>query len=429
MKSKVLELIKKIAFEFIIVIFILGFFSVSMQNYLLPKVEVTFPKPGYIVRTVPIHGQIIPKDEKKLKLANDAVIDEVYVFYGQRISEGTPLFKIRGEYENLTSDLNDMRKELSIMEKNLDVYKISDDEVLEQKIIEKQEKLVFEANILDGYMDMYNEGAISKNKLMEKELEVNSLKTPSTPLKSSRNETNLNQQIKIEELQLDIAQLKREIENLEGLDAYYLRVDEDNICYSEISGVVTGVFESSRKNDTVFQIATMKDFSTVKYIAYVDEEYKDDVKPGRAIKLYRDNINLSIVCIIRYVCEAAEDGKLKVVAEFPSGVKGIPTLNAGYDGRVERRKKVKSMIPNNALMPHDKLLPNRKASSFVVEEQKGVLTTLYKVKEITLTIEDVGDDYIEVSGAELSSRNEYKGYVTNISNKIYDGVRVYSEEF
>lgn len=428
MKSKVIGLIKKIALEFIIVVFLIGFLSASLQNYLLPKVHLTYPTAGYVVRTVPINGSIVPKEIKKLKLSSNTVIDELYVSYGKRITIGTPLFKVSGEYENIGNNLDELRAELKILQKNLEVYSINDVQSLDSKIKEVKEKIGFETNTLDGYKKMHNEGAISKNKLLDKQLEVKNLNSQLTTLISSKNESNLSMEIKKDKTILEIDRMKKQIRNLEELGEFYLSVDEDNICRSEVNGVIVGLKDVTRKDDTVFEIASMKDFSTVNYEAYVSDELRDYIRPGYTIKLYREDVNLGLVCIIRSICEATENGKLKVIAEFPTGVSGIPILNAAYDGRVERRKKVKTKMSLSAVLPHDKLQPNRKASIFAVEKKEGALSTTYQIKEFTVKIVDVGDDSVEISGSGIS-KTKYEGYVTNISNKIYDGVRVYSEEF
>jgi len=179
MESKVLMIIKKMFFEFIIIIFLIGFFSTSFANYTVPKVNSAWAYSGNIEKSFSIEGQVEYKEIHKVRLGYNVIIEENFVDVGKKVRQGDPIFRINGNYGN-----DDINKQLNMLEIELEkennkIQRLTGSNYLidEKKLDLQRSNLQKEEKNLAKFKKLYEEGAIPLDELEEYEYKVEALKT------------------------------------------------------------------------------------------------------------------------------------------------------------------------------------------------------------------------------------------------------------
>lgn len=95
-ESKILGSSKKILIGFLTFVLIFGFFSKSLTNFFLPKVQFDIAeKSGETIKTSYINGSIKHKDIRNAVLSDSVFIKETYAFAGTKIDADRPFMKVK----------------------------------------------------------------------------------------------------------------------------------------------------------------------------------------------------------------------------------------------------------------------------------------------------------------------------------------------
>ncbi|WP_427339543.1 efflux RND transporter periplasmic adaptor subunit [Caloranaerobacter sp. DY30410] len=428
MENKVLKTTKNIVVGFFTLIFIMGFFSKSIVNLFLPKVQVVTAVKGSIEKSVELEGTIEPKEIYKVRLGGNVIVDEYFVKVGQEVKVGDPIFKINNEYGFKGEDeqIQDLKLLLEKEEFRLERLKNSSFIIDEKNIEILEDKILSQKNEISKLEELYKSGAINystleRNKESLKELE-NNLEIKKILLEEKKKENLL----EIKEVENNIKQIKNKISEIEKRKKFYAKVADDGIYYSDVDGVILRLNQVNRilgKDTTIVEIGKVKGYNSVKLIAYVPDKYYYFVKNAVKIEIETENKNfIPETARIVNVSEVAENKLIEIEAIFEDEVKGVPVLGQKLRGKISKKYKKENTIPKVAVIPYDGYGVGKEGYVYAVEEKKGILGTEYIAKKIDVVMLVVGDSQVCVRGLETL---EKPMVITNLSYKIKDGVKVH----
>ncbi|QIB26314.1 efflux RND transporter periplasmic adaptor subunit [Caloranaerobacter azorensis] len=428
MENKVLKTTKNIVVGFFTLIFIMGFFSKSIVNLFLPKVQVVSAIKGSIEKSIDLEGTIEPKEVYKVRLGGNVIVDEYFVKVGQEVKVGDPIFKINDKYGFKGEDeqIEDLKLLLEKEAVKLDRLKNSSFIIDEKNIEVLEDKIQSKKNEISKLEQLYESGAISlseleRNKESLKDLE-NNLEIKKILLEEKKKENLL----EIKEAENNIKRIKNEISEIENKKKFYAKVSDDGIYYSDVDGVILRLNQVNRilgKDTTIIEIGKVKGYNSVKFVAYVPDKYYYFVKNAAKIEIETENKNLvPDAARIVNVSEVAENKLIKIEAIFGDEAQGVPVLGQRLQGKISKEYSKENTIPKVAVIPYDGYGVGKEGYVYVVEEKKGILGTEYIAKKIDVVMVVVGDNQVCVRGLETLEKPRV---ITNLSYKIKDGVKVH----
>lgn len=427
MESKVLTKVKKVAVEFIAIVFIVGFFSKSFSNYFLPKVFVYPAIEGSVESRVNLVGTLEPREKVEIRLGADIIVDEYFVNVGKKVSKGDPIFKIDESYG--ITDVNEEieRLEIQLEREKLDLEKFTGSPYMleEKKLVSKREKIDKKKEELTNSEKLYETGAISASQLESKKEIVKNLELDLEIAENNLKDKNKERYLQIKDKQLSIDSIKKEINKKKRRQSFYSKLGEDGIYYSEVDGIILNTSETNRllRIDTpIVEIGMLTDYSSLIFKSYINERYNDLVTEGSIIKIKSEDMKKSVNVKITNIYSISENGMLKVEGEFPKETKGRPILGKKLKGEVTKEIKGNFVIPKTAVIPDEEFKSDTRGRVYVLEERDGVLGKEYVAVEVEVTIFDIGDDRVSVYGMDLTNKSKV---ITNLSYKIKDGVKVF----
>lgn len=98
MDNKIFKIVRKIIIGFFVLVFVMGFFSKSVVNFFLPKVQVVESTSEPIRRTIDIEGEITARYSIKVQLKGEVIVEDYYKKPGDKVKVGDALFKINSFY-------------------------------------------------------------------------------------------------------------------------------------------------------------------------------------------------------------------------------------------------------------------------------------------------------------------------------------------
>ncbi|RKD31953.1 efflux RND transporter periplasmic adaptor subunit [Thermohalobacter berrensis] len=426
MESKVLKISKNTIITFFTLVFILGFFSKSVVNLFIPKVQVTTPVKSTFSRTLNIKGKIVPKEKVKIRLAGSVIVEDYFVKIGEKVEKGDPLLKInknygvKSSYKDIDELKIDLKKEKFKLERLQNTtYNI--DKMNVQLLEEKMKNMKEEIKKLEK---LYKAGAITANKLHVKKQNLKSLEINLKKEKLMLQEKRKENQLEIQETLGNIENLETEISEAKNAKNFYYEISSDGICYSDVDGIVlnTNDTEVILPQDTVLiELGLVKNFNSVKFVTKIPEKYYNFISDADMIKINSQNDKMPDQVNITEVSKVINNKMIKIEGEFLNDNNSFPIINKEIKGIIEKKYVGEKTVPKIAVIPHDKFEAGKKGHVYIVLEEKGALGTEYIVKRVNITIKDVGDDVVSIDGIDMYDNPKI---VINPSFKIRDGVKV-----
>lgn len=428
MENRVIKATKNIVVSFFALVFIMGFFSKSIVNLFLPKVQAVTAMKGSFERSVELEGTIEPREIYKVRLGSSVIIDEYFVKIGQEVKVGDPIFKINNEYGFKGEDeqIEDLKLLLEKEELRLERLKSNSFIVDEKNIKILEDKIQSQKNEILKLEKLYESGAINYSMLEQskeslKELE-NNLEIKKIQLEEKKKENLL----EIKEVENNIKQLKNKISEIEKKKKFYAKVGDDGIYYSDVDGVILSLNQANRilgKDTTIVEIGKVNGYNSVKLVAYVPDKYYYFVKNATRIKIETENKKfVPESAKIVNVSEVAENKLIEIEAVFEDEAQGVPVLGQKLRGKISKKYKKENTIPKAAVVPYDEYGVGEEGYVYVIEEKKGILGTEYIARKVDVTMLVVGDNQVCVRGLETFEKPRV---ITNLSYKIKDGVKVH----
>lgn len=425
MQSKVLTIIKKLLLEFVVVVFLIGFFSSSFANYTVPKVNSVLAYSGNIYKSYPVEGQIEYQKIHKVRLGTNVIIDENLVDVGKRVQEGDPIFRINLDYGiyNINQQLIDLEVELQQEKLKLMKLQESDNLIDEKKISLMRSDLNREEKKLIILKELYDEGAISLQEYEDYKHKMEALQGNLFIEEIKYSEKQKEREIQIEEADKKISEISRNIETTRRRSNFYSKVGEDGIYYAEKPGII---YKNGRTNtvlssdEPAVEIAIVGDqIKDLKFAGYIKEEYGKDIKLGDIVDVELYNQQNEIRFKIEYMYFVEDRNAFKIegqlMRELPSNI----LVNRNYKGEIKKLQKGNCIIPKSAIIASS-YTEGEKGRVYIIETTEGILGKQYIAREVEVVITGVGDQII-VDGLE-----EYENVrvITTLSHRVRDGVKV-----
>ncbi|KAB3532463.1 efflux RND transporter periplasmic adaptor subunit [Alkaliphilus serpentinus] len=426
MNSSILKGLKRLSVEFIVLIFILGFFSKTVSGFFITEVQtVRIVKEQNISKTLKLQGAIEPREILKVLLERDIVVDSYFVNVGDRVKEGDPVFKIDPTYGNFISQdpLTDLKLKIENeeMKKERILWNLHREEISIDEIIDTLEKE--ELNLKDTEI-LHQAGAIPYADIKRAKERIKDIKADLEKAKSNYEFSQKEAEISLKNIDYIINNYKIEIAHLNIKNEFYSTIDKDGIYYAAASGVILNVNNPKvilRKDTPIVEIAEAEGYDTVKIVGYVNENDQELLELGTSIRFREDSKNKTLDVKLTNISKISQNRLIKIEGIFDEGIKGKPLLGSVLDGTILKNVNGSYVIPKAAIIPTEGFQEGKSGVVYIVEAEEGVLGTKYTAKEIIIIMETIGDLSVAVKGLEAYAENLI---INNLSYKIKDGVRV-----
>ncbi|MGB7606245.1 MAG: efflux RND transporter periplasmic adaptor subunit [Lutisporaceae bacterium] len=429
MKNNIVVRAKNVAIAFFVLVFIMGFFSKSIINLFLPKVIVESAIDGLVERTLNVKGIIEAKKSIKVRLGGSVIVDEYLVKIGEAVEVGTPLFRIDKSYgiKGNSSGLESLKLQLSAQRLKLNNTRQTSYELDEMNITAMSNKLAKSEEELTKQQELFDAGFISKQELESFEAGIEQQMFDIEVSRMQLLEEKRNNELVIKELENEIKNSELQILELQGQQGFYSNVDEEGICYSTISGIVTelGDEQSIVPGDTaIVEIADISSINALVYTISISEEDYDFVKAVGEVQINSESIKDSEYLKITSINKQDDKGLYRVEAVLENQSIESAAIGQTIKGVIKQKFVLKghNKVPKAAVITFEDYKENSSGTVYLLEENEGVLGMEYRAKAMEVKILAVGDNDVIVSGLE---NIEEPKVIVNLSYKINDGVKVF----
>jgi len=426
MKSKVLNITKGTVISFFVIVFILGFFSKSIVNLFLPKVQTITPVKGSFYETLNVEGEIEPKETFKVRLNGNVMIEEYFVQIGDEVEKGDPIFKINSDYgiNRVDKSIEDLK--LSVEKQRVRLEKLQENsyEMDEKKIKLLEERINMQKNQISKKEKLYKAGSITATELENSKQSLKEAEMNFEMQKISVEEKKKLDSIAIKEVVSNIKELQREINDIEKRQNFYSDIADDGIYYSEIDGIF---LKNSRMDGVVYrdtaivEIGKVKNFDSVKFVTQIPQKHYDFVNNNRIIEIKNSQGNKSSLVRITNISKVVTNNMIEIEGEFSDEmVDEEPIIGQKFRGEIKKKFVSEKVLPKSAIIPSGEFKAGNKGYVYVMVEEKGALGIEYIAKMVSITMTDVGDYY---AGISMEGYDKVK-VITSLSYKINDGAKV-----
>ncbi len=426
MGSKIFKITKNTLVGFFIIVFILGFFSKSIVNFFLPKVQITSPIKTTFSRTLNIEGMIVPKETIKVRLAGDVIVDGYLVNVGDEVKKGDPLFKINKIYGMKLYDRNVYEIKLNIKKEELKLNKLRNNtyEIDEKNISLLEENIKNMKEEIQKLEKLYDIGAITVSELEDKKHSLNKAQVSLEIERLLLKEKIENNSLDIKDALYNIEKLNKEISDIEKINSFYSNISDDGIYYSEENGVVLTTNKTDillNKDTILIELGVVKNYDSVKYIFEIPQKYYVFVNNASMINIEANREDIPTKVMINKISKVVDNNTIRVEGDFKNHIEGSPVIYKEIRGTLEKKFTSDNTVPKIAVIPYDKFKAGEEGYVYIVLEEKGILGIEYIVKKIDITITGVGDRLVGIEGIDMYDNLKI---ITNPSYKIQDGVKV-----
>lgn len=425
MESKALAVIKKLLFEFIVVVFLIGFFSSSFANYTVPKVNSVLAYSGNIEKTFPIEGKIEYKQVHKVRLGASAIIEENFIDVGKEVEEGEPIFRI-----NLNYGIEDMEKQLMSLEVELEkenhkLLKLQESQSLidEKELGLLKRDIEIEEKKLSKLNKLYEAGGISLDALEEYKHSLEMLQANFAIEKIRFHDAQRERLLEIEAVNRQIKEINDDIEEIKRKSSFYSSIEKDGIYYAEMPGVI---LKNSKTNqilspdEAVVEIGIVGEkVGDLMFSGYISEEDGSNFKPGDILNVELNKPQKEVRFKPQNMYFVEEKGEFIIEGELMRELPSNVLVNRSYKGEIKKIHRAENIIPKSAVIASE-LVEGGKGIVYIIETVEGILGSQHIAREVQVEITGVGDQ-ISVEGLE-----EYENprVITSLSHRIKDGVKV-----
>lgn len=428
MSSKLLKGIKKLSVEFIILIFIMGFFSSTVSNFFLPEIYASpIGKDQNITKSIPLNGSMEPKKISIILLNEDVVVKEFFVEVGDTVEVGDPIFEIDETYNNSIETKEEKELYLMIENEELDKEKLKLNLEMKEKDIQKIiENIDKQEEGLKEKIELYEIGSIPYMEITKVEEDILSLEDKLEAEKVNYKALEKETEVMIKNADNNIQNIRKDIRKLREDDGFYSKVSSDGIYYSEVKGTIFNISNTRkiiRREENLVEIAIVDDYTSVKFVGYIDERDNEFIELGQSFNVDEISTDRQLEAIISNKSRVTDNGKIKVEAHFHDGkeIGGDPLIGSRLEGKISKQEEALMIIPKTSIIPMKGFIEGESGKVYIIDEKEGLLGTKYFAKEVIVTMSRIGDTRVEVLGIE---GYEDRSIITNLSYKIRDGVRL-----
>ncbi len=428
MSASLSKNIKKIAVEFIVLIFVMGFFSTTVANFFLPDIYGTkILEYQKFTKSIPINGTIQPKETNRILFDEDIVIRKFFVNVGDGVKIGDPIFEVDESYGKLTESKETRGLYLNIENEELNKEKLNISLEMKEKDIQKIEELIEkENNDLNSIIALYEVGSISQMELNRAKDSIKDLEYKLQTEKESYEVMKREVDVNIKNIENNIVNIRKEIKELNKENGFYAKVSGDGIYYAEVEGTILSISDIGqilRRESLITEIGIVEGYDSVKFVGYVDEKDEDFINLGDSFSFKEIAKDRKLEAKVSNKSRVANNQMIKVEANIfkAKDVKGVPLIGGRLEGRIAKEEEGAMVVPKVAIIPTRSLEEGQSGIVYVIDEKDGLLGKKYFAKQVTVSIVKIGDDKVEVTGLEPYSG---KSVITNLSYKIRDGVKI-----
>lgn len=426
--NKIINIVKNVILSFFALVFVLGFFSKSTINLMLPKVHAIYPMENKsIEKTVKVDGIIKPVNTCKIRLDRNIIVQEYFVKVGDKVVIGAPIFRIN---KNYGGDGNSERIEefnLQLQELQIQLAKLEDSatDIGEKYIKVFRNKIENAQEEVENQEILFEAGAISKSEFEESKLQLEeqiiSFETSLLNFEKQKKDNDYS----ADKLKSQIKKIEQDIGDLKAQEEFYANIDQDGVCYAENEGVILAVSETDivlSKDAVITEIGVIDGIKSIKFVAQIDENDLGILEEVGFIEVTNGDNSKNRISITK-ISKILNGSKLQLEGQFIDEVNRNIIIDEKIQGIAAKKYESKEFhsIPKAAIIPKEELEEGKLGSVFMIEEKEGVLGDEIIAKEIEVKIRAVGDDQVIIEGLESYKKTQL---INNLSYKIKDGVRV-----
>lgn len=412
-------------------------FNQSIINHFLPKVFYITPRLDTTYTTsVSADARLVPRQEQVMSLADDAIIEEIYVQAGEYVLKGTPLFKVDMDYALAQSN----PEEVAIKETlaALDASIASAD--LQEKSLNVDIKGA-EAGLLAAQKDYARVEALFKAQVataMELEAAKDAIANQQMVLDGLASQ--------VKGFQLTTTQLtESKARKLESFGANekarlavakrYVNPDAQGIIIATADGIM---IEAPRLPGEVLagmpfaKMGIGRDYKDLDLEILVNENDLSYFSVNREYTFTSPTIGGSMgmsggmTVIVEKKSVISENGKVKMICSVTNGT-GQPLLYQKWQGLINRVSETVAMtIPKHCVLtPDGNYMPNTFGTAYAVRVKEGVLGDEYIVEALEVFILAVGDTVLSIEPFdETVNSGKLPMIISNFGLNVKPGARV-----
>lgn len=400
------KLIGKLSLLFLMTMIGLTFFSNTINNFALPRVQTVRSANGALIKEIFGEGTVEVKSTREEYAAANLRVKEVMAEQGDRVSKGQPILSL--DVDSLNLEVETLRLEADIQESNY-----LDEQARYQQLqlslaeaLKNQEQKQRDYNNLKALFEKGAETAVNLQNA-EKNLaeEESNCKTIQLNLEI--------QARKVENLAKQAANMTRKA------DALAKEVANNGVYTAPVDGMITELnFPAGSMTNNSLPLFKLADLGQgFRLIVPIDNDWVDYVKPG-------DTASVNILSL----GDKKTEGKIDKIVENSqhNGDEkdlwidvSLEGLTGGEKGEIYLSKKTK---PYAALVPNSAVYDDSSGSYvFVLESRKGPLGRSNYLQKVAVNVED--RDNVKSALTDM-----VMGEVVMQSNKpLEDGDRVLKE--
>ncbi|MGE5631424.1 MAG: efflux RND transporter periplasmic adaptor subunit [Caulobacteraceae bacterium] len=429
MISKILKSTQNIVIGFFLIVFLMGFFSKSVINLFLPKVQVAAANKSPVERTFDLKGVIIPKDTTKVFFPGDVIIDKYFVKVGDTVSAGDPIFRINTGYgiSNSKWDLNLLENELKNEKLVLDSLLSNDFAAVKNEIALLEEKFKKSKDDLKKQELLYSIGSIPKSDLDALISDVKEQEFSIEKNKAQLKETQNQNEISIKETENDINKIQMEISEAKKACSFYSNVDDEGIYYSEVSGIVLNLNLENvilPQDSIIIETSVNVDKNSLLYSASINDSDNSFIRDAKEINVDVNNGRGTAIAKITNFSKVSENNTVTIIGEFTDTDINDLVIGQKLGGKIKKIYPCNEYlsIPKASIVPIQGFSEGKNGLVYLLDEKDGLLGKEYIAKEKEVKIIAIGDKEVIVSG--LESYNDPK-VIVNLTYKVKNGVKVF----
>ncbi|MFZ5966467.1 MAG: efflux RND transporter periplasmic adaptor subunit [Bacillota bacterium] len=395
---------------FLVIMFVLTFFSKTINNFTLPKVTYETPANGALIKEVMGTGSVEANITQELYVSSSMKVTEVAVEVGDGVKQGQTL---------MTLDTSDIESQLEDEQDKYAQKKLQLEELMEAGLPESLMSLdkavqVARQNVdkaqknYDSSKVLFEVGAITSISLADAEADLENVKLDYEIAKNNKDKAVNANKRDIESTKLDISMAERKIAEL-------TKEMNMSIVTAPCDGVVTELYYSEGMTATasqpLYRIAdTGKGFQFVVTVNISAAEY---LEPGDEAKI---SINSLKDTTLQGKVSQITDNRQQIGVKKDVSI-DIPSegLVGGEIGTADIKKSIGSynvLVPNSAVGQD-----NYGFFVYVLKERKGPLGNEFYVERVSVSIGDSDN----TKTAVLSGVNNSDKVISDSNKQLSDG--------
>lgn len=400
------KLIGKLSLLFLMTMIGLTFFSNTINNFALPRVQTVRPGSGALIKEIFGEGTVEVKSTREEYAAANLRVKEVMVEQGDRVSKGQPILSL--DVDSLNLEVETLRLEADIQQSNY-----LDEQARYQQIqlslvgaLKNQEQKQRDYNNLKALFEKGAETAVNLQNA-EKDLAEE---------ESNCQTIRLNLEIQARKVE----NLAKQVANMTSKADILAKEAANNGVYTApVDGLITELnFPAGSMTNNSLPLFKLADLGQgFRLIVPIDNDWVDYVKPGDTVSV--NTLSLG---------DKKTEGKIDKIVENSrhNGDEkdlwidvSLEGLTGGEKGEIYLSKKTK---PYATLVPNSAVYDDSSGSYvFVLESRKGPLGEENYLQKVDVNVEDSDNNKSALTDMVM-------GEVVMQSNKpLEDGDRVLKE--